>query len=84
LLLSASKRLGTTVILLAFGISTAFARSKTDEQTFVKLTNDWAEALKHADMPFLKGFYTKEFTAGLMTGASHHAPKIWQCSPPAI
>jgi hypothetical protein len=67
-LLFASKHLAATVILLAFGISTASAGPKADEQTFLKLQHDWAEARKNADMPFLEGFNAKEFTVGVMTG----------------
>jgi ketosteroid isomerase-like protein len=42
--------------------------SNTNEQTFLKLQHDWAEARKKADMRFLENFYAKEFTVGVMTG----------------
>ena len=57
-------------IVFAFPL-TGSARTpepKADEQTFLKLQHDWAEARKHADMPFLENFYAKEFTVGDMTG----------------
>lgn len=38
------------------------------DQTFIQLQHDWAEARKHADMPFLERFYAREFTVGLMDG----------------
>lgn len=41
---------------------------KADEQTFVNLQHDWAEARKNADMHFLESFYAKEFTVGIMNG----------------
>ena len=48
------------------------ARSQSahgDEQTFVKLQADWAEARKRCDVEFLERFYAKEFTVGTMNGA---------------
>lgn len=39
-----------------------------DDQTFVQLQHQWAEARKHADTRFLESFYAKEFTVGLMDG----------------
>jgi ketosteroid isomerase-like protein len=39
-----------------------------DEQLFLQLQHQWAEARKHADMQFLESFYAKEFTVGLMDG----------------
>jgi ketosteroid isomerase-like protein len=39
-----------------------------NDQTFIQLQHDWAEARKHADLPFLERFYATEFSVGNMTG----------------
>jgi ketosteroid isomerase-like protein len=41
---------------------------KADEQTFLRLQHDWAEARKSAEMKFLESFYAKEFSVGGMNG----------------
>lgn len=49
--------------------------SKADEQTFMKLQHDWAEARKNADMHFLESFYASEFTVGVMNGGESSRAK---------
>jgi ketosteroid isomerase-like protein len=39
-----------------------------NEKTLVQLQQNWAEARKKADLPFLENFYAKEFTVGNMNG----------------
>jgi len=58
---------GVLLLLPLTGSATTFG-PKANEQTFLKLQHDWAEARKNADMPFLESFYAKEFTVGVMTG----------------
>jgi ketosteroid isomerase-like protein len=60
--------LTVVVFVLAFTVSSAIAAPTGNEQTFLKLQHDWAEARKNADMHFLDSFYAKEFTVGSMTG----------------
>ncbi len=57
---------------------------KPDEQTFIKLQHDWAEARKNADTRFLETFYAKEFTVGLMSGENPRALRTWRSFRPAI
>ena len=66
--------LASVCLVLASGMDLlvaipAYGQSpKADEQTFLKLQHDWAEARKSADMRFLESFYAKEFTVGVMNG----------------
>jgi ketosteroid isomerase-like protein len=60
--------LAVIVFVLALTDSSAMAEPTDNEQTFLKLQHDWAEARKNADMRFLESFYAKEFTVGSMTG----------------
>jgi ketosteroid isomerase-like protein len=60
--------LAVIVLGLTLTVSAAIAEPKANEQTFLKLQHDWAEARKNADIPFLENFYAKEFTVGVMTG----------------
>lgn len=46
----------------------AFAQDKPDDQSFIILQHDWAEARKNADMHFLERFYAKEFSVGTLDG----------------
>jgi phage gp36-like protein len=62
------RRLAVVVLIYALTVSLAIAEPTANEQTFLKLQHDWAEARKNADMRFLESFYAKEFTVGLMTG----------------
>ena len=67
-LLFATRGLTVIVLLFVAGLPTAVAATKANDQTFLKLQHDWAEARKNADMRFLDSFYAKEFTVGIMTG----------------
>lgn len=40
----------------------------TNENTFIRLEHDWAEARKKGDMAFLENFYGSEFTVATMNG----------------
>ena len=51
------------------------AQSNADDNTFIKLQHDWAEARKHADLAFLESFYAKEFTVGNMDGSESSRAK---------
>ena len=62
------RRLAVVVLIYALTVSLAIAEPTANEQTFLKLQHDWAEARKTADMRFLESFYAKEFTVGLTTG----------------
>jgi len=64
----AARCLTIMVLLLTLGVNAALAEPKADEQTFLKLQHEWAEARKHADMHFLESFYAKEFSVGVMNG----------------
>ncbi len=61
---------GLAVIVLILPLTgfAAVLEPNANEQTFLKLQHDWAEARKLADMRFLENFYAKEFTVGIMTG----------------
>ena len=57
------------LLLLALaGPAATCEPSSVNEQTFLKLQHDWAEARKHADMHFLESFYAREFSVGVMNG----------------
>ena len=65
-------RTGQLVLLatLALFAQPSWAQTPaSNEQTFVQLQHDWAEARKKADVPFLESFYAKEFTVGNMDGS---------------
>ncbi|SEB84387.1 nuclear transport factor 2 family protein [Terriglobus roseus] len=60
-----------SVGLLLAGSAGVYAPAQTtsaDDATFQKLQNDWAEARKKQDVPFLERFYTAEFSVGNMNG----------------
>ncbi|MGI4755480.1 MAG: nuclear transport factor 2 family protein [Janthinobacterium lividum] len=66
-------RLRFTYSALIFSLGSAVLPGQTQtppasEQTLLKLQQDWAEARKHADLPFLESFYAQEFTVGDMNG----------------
>ena len=63
-----NRGLAAVVLILVLTFSSAIAQPIANEQTFLKLQHDWAEARKNADMRFLENFYAKEFTVGSMTG----------------
>jgi Domain of unknown function (DUF4440) len=67
--ISRSSRLLLTLCLgLPAALPSYSQAGNADEQTFVKLQHDWAEARKKGDVAFLERFYAKEFTVGTANG----------------
>jgi ketosteroid isomerase-like protein len=59
-------------VVAVAGLSCVYAQAPHgDEQTFVKLQHDWAEARKARDVAFLERFYATEFTVGDMSGGEN-------------
>ncbi len=56
------------ILFVALTANPALAAPKVDEQTFLSLQQQWAEARKKADLHFLDQFYAREFTVGVMNG----------------
>jgi hypothetical protein len=75
--------LAIIILLLTLRTQPALAATRADEQTFITLQRDWAKARKNADMQFLDRFYAREFTVGVMNGASLPERRIWRCFCPA-
>jgi ketosteroid isomerase-like protein len=67
-----ASRCSRSLLTLCLGLVAALPSdaqaSNVDEQTFVKLQHDWAEARKRGDVAFLETFYAKELTVGTMNG----------------
>jgi ketosteroid isomerase-like protein len=68
--------LASLALIAVAGLPCALAQAPhADEQTFVKLQHDWAEARKARDVAFLERFYASEFTVGDMSGGENSRGK---------
>jgi hypothetical protein len=80
--ISRSSRLLLTLCLgLPAALPSYSQAGNADEQTFVKLQHDWAEARKKGDVAFLERFMQRNSRSAPRTARSPRERRILRCSP---